>query len=141
MYSVAGFLKTTKCSLNGHFLSEFLIKAESRTLNHSSVKNFLRKSMLTQSCGFLGHGHTSAIGAPKEFQLFLGCNFLYSCMYSLVCAHQCPGLLLFMEGGFLGPLPFFFSHGSVGSLFLDLDLDLALVTARLLLLSMPDSPA
>lgn len=45
MYSVANFLKTTKCSLNGHFLSGFLIKAESMTLNHSSVKAFLRASM------------------------------------------------------------------------------------------------
>lgn len=68
------FSKNTRCSLNGYFLSEFLIKAECATFNYNLGKAFLRDSKLTQSCGFLGQGQTSAVGAQKEFQLFLDCS-------------------------------------------------------------------
>lgn len=66
MNSVAYFLKNTSCSLNGHFLCELLMVTESMTSSYNSGRAFLRDSELTQSCGFLEQGKTSALGAQKE---------------------------------------------------------------------------
>lgn len=93
MCSVADFLKTTECSLNGHFLSEFFTKAESKTLNQNVVKAFLRESKLTQSCGFLGQGHTRGAGALKNSSCFLNATFhllLYGPSQRSGCTHQGP---------------------------------------------------
>lgn len=128
MYSVAGFLKTMKCSLKGHYLTECLIKAKSMTWNHSSVKAFLRKSKLTQSCDFLGQGHSSAVGILEEFQLFPECNLLYS--LTLYPHREGSVSQADTVEAFLRPLfQAWLSRLALGFLFLDLDLYLALTTA------------
>lgn len=142
MNSVAYFLKNIRCSLNGHFLCELLIETESMTFSNNSGEAFLRNSELTQSCGFPGQGKTRALRAQKEYQLFftatfgtLACTLTESWLYA--SASQVDPSLWRVSLTLI--LALVFSQGSLGSLFLDLDLVLTTGGMKALL-SMSESP-